>query len=309
VYKGAKFLLADPALREGRPRALALSGALAATLAAALFLMPFPSWTRAEGVLAVPDEALLRARTNGFVSRVASAPGERVSRGDLLIQEDDPFLFANVRILEAQLEEMQSRYDAAASQDPVEASVLREEIRDTQAKLTRAEEKAGDLRLVSPLDGILILPDAQDLLDLYLKQGDLVGYVLDVEKPTIRVVVPQSQVDLVRTRTLGVKVRLAQDLDRTYDAIIRREVPGAIEHLPSTVLGRSGGGEIPVDPTEEGGRKTFEKTFQFELQLEEPLDEMFVGGRAYVRFNHGTTPPAFQIWRKIRQLVLRRLNV
>ena len=53
VYRGLRFLLADPALRQGRPRAIAVSAAIAAGLAALLFLMPFPCWTRAEGIVVV----------------------------------------------------------------------------------------------------------------------------------------------------------------------------------------------------------------------------------------------------------------
>ncbi|MBI3447901.1 MAG: PqqD family peptide modification chaperone [Acidobacteria bacterium] len=309
IWKGAKFLLTDPALREGRGRAVALTCVLLALVALAFFVMPFPCWTRAEGVVSVPDEALLRARTSGFVTRVAGRPGDRVARGDLLVETSDPFLVANARVLRAQLEEMQSRYDAARTQDNVDAKVLAEELRDTAANLARAEERADELKLLAPTSGSLILPDAEDLPDLYLKQGDLVGYVLDVERPTIRVVVPQSQVDLVRNRTIAVQVRLAQRVDRTLAATVRREIPGAIERLPSTVLGRAGGGEIAIDPSDEGGRKTFEKTFQFELQLTDAPEAIFVGGRAYVRFDHGYVPAAFQIWRMVRQLVLRRLNV
>ncbi len=309
LFKGLRFLVASPALREKRPRAIALSAGAAAVLALILFVMPFPSRTRAEGVIWVPEESLVRAGTNGFVRRVVAVPGTRVSRGDMLIECHDPFLVADVGVLRAQLEEMQGRYDAAVALDPVRAQILREEVKDLRARMARAEERAAELKLRSPSDGLLILPDAQDLPDLYLKQGDLVGYVLDVEQPTIRVVVPQSNVDLVRQRTRDVKVRLAERLDRKLPAAVKREVPGAAERLPSTILGRAGGGEIPIDPTEESGRKTFEKTFQFDIELVEPLEKVYVGGRAYVRFDHGTEPIAFQAYRRLRQLVLRRLNV
>jgi putative peptide zinc metalloprotease protein len=122
-------------------------------------------------------------------------------------------------------------------------------------------------------------------------------------------VVPQSRVDLVRQRAQGVAVRLAHDIDATRPAMVKREVPGGLERLPSTVLGRVGGGDIPIDPMVEGGTKTFEKTFQFDVELTVPLEPFLVGGRAYVRFDHGTEPVAFQIYRSARQLLLRRLNV
>lgn len=309
AYKGTKFLVSSPMLREKRPRALALTTVSVTIVALALFVLPFPCWTRAEGVVWVPEDSLLRAGTSCFVSRVAATPGARVARGDVLVECRDPFIAANVRVLEAQLEEMRARYDAARTEDPVQAQVMMEEIRDTESGLARAQERFSELELRSPTDGVLFLPDAQDLPDIYLKQGDLIGYVIDVDRPTIRVVVPQSRVDLVRQRARGVAVRLAHDLHAARPALVKREVPGGLERLPSTVLGRGGGGEIPIDPMVQGGTTTFEKTFQFDVELTEPLEEMLVGGRAYVRFEHGTEPVAFQIYRSVRQLLLRRLNV
>ena len=92
-------------------------------------------------------------------------------------------------------------------------------------------------------------------------------------------------------------------------AVIKREVPGALERLPSTVLGRTGGGQIATDPTDTQGTKAFEKMFQFDVELSRPLDRVFVGGRVYVRFDHGPEPLAFQWYRQLRQLFLRRFNV
>lgn len=309
LFTGLKFIASSPVLREKRPRAVAIVTGMLAVILAGLFVIPFPYWTRAEGVVWVPEESLIRAGTNGFIERVVTSSGDHVKEGELLIKCRDPFLVVRVSVLQAQLEEMRSRYDAARAFDTAEAQVIREGIHETEAKLARAEEQLSDLNLKSPTGGFLILPDEQDLPDLYLKQGDLIGYVVDIERPIIRVVVPQSRVDLVRQRTRGVAVRLADRVDVALEAVVKREVPGGAERLPSTVLGRAGGGDIPVDPTVAGGTKTFEKTFQFDIEPIAPPDEVFVGGRAYVRFDHGTEPIAYQVYRLARQLVLRRLNV
>ena len=173
----------------------------------------------------------------------------------------------------------------------------------------RAVERYEELDIRSGTDGVLVLPDASDLPDRHLTQGDLIAFVLDIDRPTIRVVVPQSNVDLVRSRTRRAQVRLAENPDRVLGAVVKREVPEAEERLPSTILGSFGGGEIATDPTEESGTKTFERIFQFDIELEEPLDRIFVGSRAYVRFDHGIEPLGFQWYRSLRQLFLRRFSI
>jgi putative peptide zinc metalloprotease protein len=308
VLKGVSFLATSPVLREKRPRAVLISAALVVAALLLLFAAPFPLRTVTEGVIWVPEESLVRARTDGFVGRVVIPSGTRVTRGQVLVECRDPFLDSNARVLHARLEELQSRYDAAFATDRVQPQVVKEEMASVRANLARAEERVQELNIVSPSDGVLILPDAKDLPDLFLKQGDLVGYVLDVDRPTIRVVVPQSDVDLVRRKVRKVEVRMADRLDRILHAAMLREVPEGLQRLPSTILGRAGGGQIAIDPFDKHGTKTFENLFQFDIEMVDPMEHVYVGARAHVRFDHGFEPAGFQIYRGLRQLFLKRFN-
>ncbi len=309
IGKGIAFLASSPQLRENRPRALALSAAVVGLLVALLFVMPFPSSTRTEGVVWVPEESLVRAGADGFVQRVLVEPGERVSRGQPLVSCQDPLLTAQAGVLRARLAELDSRRDWALTLDKVQAQILLEEIEGVRDELARAEERRSALLILSPMEGVFLMPRAQDMPDRHLKQGDLIAYVADVERPTVRAVVPQSRVDLVRAATRGVRVRLTERLDDILDAEVIREVPGAVERLPSTLLGSAGGGEIAVDPTDKGQTQTMEGLFQFDLRLGGRLDEVFFGSRADVRFDHGTMPIGWQLYRSARQLFLKRFNV
>ena len=110
-------------------------------------------------------------------------------------------------------------------------------------------------------------------------------------------------------RTTSVEVRFAENVARVVPARIDREVPEAEQQLPSTILGSGAGGAIATDPFEEGGTRTFERVFQFDLEVDEPIERVLIGGRVHVRFDHGSEPAAFQAYRKIRQMFLRRFNV
>ena len=236
-------------------------------------------------------------------------PDEIVVPGQPLLQCREPLLAASVDVLQARLEELTSRYDAALATDPVQLQLIRVEREDVRAELARAEERLQELEIRSPGTGRLVLPNAADLPGRFVRQGDLIGFVLDAGRPTIRVVVPQSNVDLVRQKTRAVDVRLADNLDLVLPAAIKREVPEGEQRLPSTTLGSIGGGAIAIDPSEQSGTKTFERVFQFDLEVAQPLDEVFIGVRAYVRFDHGFEPIAFQAYRRVRQLFLSRFNI
>ncbi|MGE5664110.1 MAG: hypothetical protein ACM31I_07270, partial [Deltaproteobacteria bacterium] len=309
AVKRVRYVATSPVLRDNRGRAVVATVGILAVVMALLFAVPFPSWTRTEGVVWVPEEALVRAGTACFIGRVVASPGLEVEKGALLVECNDPVYHAEVRILEARLAELERRHDAAVANDPVEARIVQEAIESAKGNLARARQRRTELDIRSPADGILVVPGVQDLPDRFLKQGDLIAYVLNVKRPTVRVVVGQPDVDLVRQRTRKVTVRLKERLEREIPAVVVREVPGALERLPSTILGVSGGGKIAVDPRDAAGGKALEKLFQFDLQLDEAVESLYVGGRVYVRFDHGLEPVGFQWYRTIRQMFLRRFHV
>jgi putative peptide zinc metalloprotease protein len=227
----------------------------------------------------------------------------------VLITCDDPLLITKMKVLRAQLNDLQARYDAEMYSDRVKAKITKEEITHVRANLAREQERSMNLTIQSPGDGVFIVPGAEDLPGRYLKQGELVAYVINIDKPVIRVVVPQSGVDLIRQRDKGIELRFADDIDTIYHAVMIREVPGGLEQLPSTVLGSAGGGEIAIDPTEPSGLKAIEKLFQFDIELPSAVGNLYIGSRVFVRFDHGFESLSTQWYRSIRRLFLKRFNV
>jgi putative peptide zinc metalloprotease protein len=122
-------------------------------------------------------------------------------------------------------------------------------------------------------------------------------------------VVSQANIDLVRYRTRAVDVRLSEQVATTIPTRIRRLVPGASEKLPAKALGNAGGGELPVDPSDRQGLTAVQKVFQLDLELPSKTHLVNLGGRAYVRIDHGWAPLGVQLYRSFRQLFLSRFNV
>jgi len=302
------FLAFSPRLGVHRARAVAVSATLLAALLGLAFLAPLSSWTNAQGVVSIPEQSMVRAAAEGFVTRVLAQPGRAVRRGEPLVELSDPVLEMRVRALQAQAQELESRYQAARMEQQVRAQIVLDQLKSVEAELARARERARDLVLRSPADGEFALSAADDLPGRYLKQGEAIGYVVADARLTARVVVPQQAVDLVRGRTERVSVKLAERVGETIDSRILREVPRASDRLPSPALSQAGGGEAALDPRSGAEGKALQTYFEFEVEL--PRDRPFrLGGRAYVRFDHGTESLAAQLWRWARQLFLLRLAV
>ena len=309
VGKSLDFLVSSPGLRRQRGRAVGTSLLVVLAVLLLLFAVPVPSWTRAQGVVWVPEEAQVRAGTEGFVERVLAAPGAEVVRGQPLIEAADPFLRTRVAVLEAQLRELAAQYDALVPTDRVQAAMAREEMASVAANLERSRERVAQLVIKSPASGRLVVPNAADLPGRFVAKGELVAYVVEHKPLTARVAVGQDDIALVRGRTRGVEVMLAGWDAEPVPAEIRREVPGGSRQLPSPALGSLGGGPYAVDPRDTKGVSAIGRVFQLELALPPEVRSAYLGARVYVRFDHGYEPVAFQAWRALRRLFLRRFDV
>ena len=303
------YLLGLPQQSNTRRRALATAAALLAVAGAFLALVPMPARVLTEGVVWLPEEANVRAGTDGFVRAVLAAPGARVQPGAPLIESHDPELAAQLAVAAARIDELEARLDAQLFADRVQAEITRQELGRAAARHERLLERAGQLVARSGASGRFILSRAEDLPGRFLRQGELVGYVTEDGSRIVRVVVSQDDVDLVRTRLERADVRLAERMGEVYPAALVREVPAARDVLPSSALSSEGGGLLAADPRDPRGGKSLVSTFQFDLELPAGITAGSYGGRAYVRLVLEPEPLAMQWFRRVRQAFLARFNV
>ncbi|MCW5629128.1 MAG: PqqD family peptide modification chaperone [Rhodoferax sp.] len=309
IYKGIAAVLNGP---QYAARSLRVRTVLLATIGVVvllLFIVPLPRHTHAEGVVWLPEQALLRAGGSGFITEVSARSFDPIAPGQLVLQSHDPALNSGIAAQRAKLEEAKARYDAAWGVQPAQAGQLEEDMRREQAALDRLLDEAAQLSLRASAGGTLLIEKPQDMPGRFVKKGEVLGYVVGEYTPLVRVVVSQSQVDLVRAATRGVEIRMPQDIAAVHAAQLVREVPKAGKELPSPALGQAGGGVIAMDPRNDKGTTALESVFEFELQLPRDVPADFIGSRVHVRFAHPSEPVGVRIWQSIRRLFLSQFHV
>ena len=309
VAKGIGYLFFHAKLRRNRVRAVASTAAIVGALAAALFALPVPHWTSAEGVVWVPQNAEVRAGADGFVRHIGAAPGSIVARGSPLLVLESPELRPHIRVLEAQLELLEVRAQAELLVDRARRELTLEEIGATRKELDHARRLYRDQTVLSPTSGTFVLSlPPQDLPGRYLRKGQDIGYVVPADTVSVRVLVSQDDIDLVRRTTQEVRVKMIGRLYDTYEARIAREIPAASNRLSNLALSSIGGGQAALDPTNTQEPKALDSWFEVELVL--PATRTHVlGEHVYARFEHGSEPLAWRIYRAARQLFLRQFAV
>lgn len=309
LFKQVRFLLFDPLLHKGRPRALLVTAGALAFLSAVVMWFPVSSLTRFEGVIWPPQQSQLVAETDGFVQQLLAQPGSNVVAGQPLVGLVNVRHQGEMKAKQARLLELSAKYRAAMASDRVQAKLVQDEIAALRVEIDRLQEKVQGLVIVSPVQGTFMVPFAQDLPGQYIHQGMVLGYVVNDANAVARVVVTQEDQDRITQRLDGIELRLIAALDEVLQGRLLRSVPQASHQLPSAVLSVEGGGQFVPDSEGVTALSTRERLFEYEVELPLSVAQAKIGTRVYVRFDHGQETVWDQLSRRVRQLFLSRLNV
>jgi len=312
--KALRHVVASPRLRRHRVRAVTITAGAVAGLVALLLLVPAPLHTVAQGVVWLPEAAIVRAGTDGVITRLLAQPGARLVLGDAVSESEDPFLQSRLGKLRGRVAELEARLPSERFSNRVEAAITETELAQARAEL--AHEVLRESRLVARTraEGVLAVTRPGDLPGRYMREGEVIGYALPPTGPgehgarIVRAAVAQDDIDLVRSRLRSVAVKLAGHLDTALPARLVREVPGGRDELPSKALSTGGGGPFATNPRDPNGTRTLGRVFQVDIELPPDVPPDAFGGRAYVRFEHEWEPLGGQLWRRLRQLLLSRLH-
>jgi len=299
----------SPAARNRRSRMVLVGGTAILGIVLLIFVIPMPLWTTTQGVVWLPEQSMIRAGTDCEMVEVLVSVDQEVARDTPLLRGVDPFLEVEVDIYRARLKELYAVYNAQPLRKRVKRKILLDDIKLIKGDLHQAEEKMARLLIRSPARGSFVLFDARNLSGRFVKKGELLGYIVAEHRPTIRAVVSQSNIGLVRGRVTKIEVRLAERPAVSLRADLERIIPAADLNLPSAALGTGGGGIVPIDPVDPDRLRALESLFQLDLSLPDPIKNPHIGGRAYVRFEHGTMPLAMQWYRSLRQLIIWKFYV
>jgi len=302
-----RFLTRAPQIARTRSRSMTVAGGAAAAALVLFCVVPFPFATRAQGVVWLPEQARVRAETSGFVTEVLAQDGQAVKPGDPILVLADPDLIAERRRVEAEIMGLDVEFTREVARNAARAKSIAEDAAAKRAELAQIEKRLDSLRVASQAEGTLVLPRAQDLPGSFVNKGTVLANVLRPEEISVKVAVPQEDAGLIRSDTREVQVSLTDSPGTMLTARLTGEMPAATTQLPTAALGDRSGGPFVTDPADKDGMRTLEPVFLLDLRLSSRTLER-VGGRVWLRFDHGARPLAFQWQRRMQQLFLKQFN-
>ncbi len=308
LIQALQYLLASPQLA-GRRSFASLAVLLAVLVIAVVMSVPLPSYTLAQGVVWLPEDAQIRTRVSGFAGPLLVTPNTQVKRGTTLMVLSDPLLDTRVQVVEAKLSEQRIRYRAAMGGRYTDAENVRSAIVALEQERQKLQQERESMAVVAPDDGVIAIANATDIEGQFFERGELIGFVVGETVNTARVVVPQSAIGRIEAGVAAVQLRLSSAMTRVLPAEVARQTPEAIDALPSPALAARNGGSIRTRRNDDGEDAPVSEVFQFDLRFDPEGTMSHMGERVHVRFQHADESMFVQFRRRLRQTFLRQFDV
>lgn len=289
-----------------RWRAVLLSMGFVASMAFVVGWVPLSSTLVAEGVVWLPDDAQVRASTDGEVEGVLARADQMVEKGEALMTLASPAMESERQVLQAQIEGSEAQYHAALGQDTLKMQNALEALKRDQAALRELDGELARHVLRAGVSGRFVLSRSEDLDGHQVNRGQVLAYVLGDGATVVRAVVPQRDIDDVRHRRKAITVMLDEQPGVVWMAHWLREVPAPADRLPHASMADKMGGRVPTDPQDKDGLRPQEPSYVIDLAMSSNLPRS--GGLARVRIELAPQTIWATVSQRMRQLLLRHFS-
>jgi putative peptide zinc metalloprotease protein len=309
--KALRYLVTSPELDRFRVRAVLTSSVSVLSLLIAFGLIRVPDRCLIEGVVEPVEFAAIHMETAGFVKHVLDSGVETGPDGPRLIAASNFELEAHHHELLAELHQLQIRRQLAQTREAAAAHIIEEKMAALEEQIQRNNQNRQALTLKSPISGTWVGPDKDRIRGTYLRRGQHLGIVANLNNLRIRAIAGQKvAAQLIKEAQSVVRIRVRGQPNIELTGLIDTIIPAGHERLPSAALGYAAGGATLVDPKEPSGRQASEPFFEIlVLPLLGEASKLRPGQTVLLRLDTLPKPLLVQGYRSLLQVFQRRFQV
>lgn len=232
-------------------RSVVLASGVTGLISATLFV-PVSTSVKIDGVVQDPSESIIRASSDGFVSRIHVLDGQSVIAGQKLLTMENRTLEQEVTQLRFSLQENAVMHRIATDRHDASAeSSLEQDRIAVERKLEQIQPKAQAATILAPHSGTVARRELNVLMGQYVREGEELVRVIGNAPPEVIGVAHQDQISAVRKMT-GRRIRICDAGNHCYDGRLRTIDPRASNELPDRSLAASYGGPLDVTGQDAG---------------------------------------------------------
>lgn len=189
------------------------------------FCFPVPYRVSCQSELQPVKRRYVAAPFEGVLDSVLARGGDVVKQGQLLATMDGSSLELERSGLQAQLVAAQKKRDSAlAAGNIAESQIARSEARKCEAEIALIDSKLGRLEMRSPMDGVIVSGDVDQVEGARLEMGKSLFEVAPLEKMTVEMRIPEVDARHVEAGQ-SARMKFSSYPFRTWDGKIVRVHP------------------------------------------------------------------------------------
>lgn len=312
TYRAINYLLASPKIYRKKSRTYSVTGAFI-VLILALFFVPYSSEIQATGIVESTNFASVFAQANGYLKTIHVKNGQRVTKGDVLLEFASTELDLSIEIIESKINEEQISLTQARNENIADLDLIEKLIEVLLKHLASLHKDKQNLTVTAQTSGVWVSDEFTPKLGNWFKRGLKLGVIIDPQEYRFTAVVTQDQAfDLFEGNVaLTGDVKLRHETAKTRATQTVQIIPYERRELPSAALGWLGGGEIAVTHTPKStGKEAAESFFEVRAILENsPENVFFHGTSGFLRLALPAKSLASKIARKTNQVLLKRYRL
>jgi RND family efflux transporter MFP subunit len=162
-----------------------------------LCFFPLPMRIAGDAVVAPQHLVTIAAPVDGNVTSVSAHEGQRVTRGDVLGAMNDWQWRADLASTEAKYQQAMLVMQNDLARGSAQSGADREQAEFLHTELERARSRVDNAKLRSPIDGIMVTPDLQNVAGKHLDAGTAFAQVLDLSSALVQISIPERDTVLM----------------------------------------------------------------------------------------------------------------
>ena len=307
--KFIRYLATSMELFKNRFRAVTSTIATLVLLITLIGIVKMPEHFRMEGIVEPVNLAVIYAESDGFITDFILSGKEVSADRDELVKTENPKLESEMKSFLAQLRSYEVKKQLEETRDKAAAQILGKQIETLKEKIAKVESDLAALNIKTSMTGTWISPDIEKSKGIYLKRGQQVGLVADMNDLRIRATARQELAELLFDQEVKkVEVKVKRRPKVQLEGQIEQIFPAGQEVLPSQALGYAVGGSMPTEVDDPQGVATPENFFEVRIKPNKDSHNLFSGQRVIVRIEMPAKPLLFQWWHSATQLFQRRFS-
>ncbi len=207
-----------------------------------------PLARRVPVVVQFQEEQIARAPVDAFVTSVFVRCGDRVERGTLLLELDQPELvLQRDQLMDQRDVELAKAIQHRQRSELALSKVAQQNAESLERRLAEIDEQIDSMRIVATRDGKITTPATNQLLGRYVKQGEELLRVSDPQEKEILAIVAEDTLEAYKKASSSKRIasiRLRGGVSIT--APLQDLQPSASRTLPHPALAATAGGPLAV---------------------------------------------------------------